>query len=79
MYERRMLAVDLPTVSRVAMARNIDIQEAQQRVAASHGEYEASIHAYPVACQSDDPMLNFWRGSSWLPDDTPRISEGLYR
>ena len=43
MYDRRMLAVDLPTVIRVAMARNIDIQEAQQRIAASRGEFEANI------------------------------------
>ena len=43
MYDRRMLAVDLPTVVRVAMARNIDIQEAQQRIAAARGEFEASI------------------------------------
>jgi outer membrane protein TolC len=42
---RQMLAVDLPTVARVAMARNLDIQKAQQRVEASHGAYEASIGA----------------------------------
>ena len=38
-----------------------------------------SDHAYPVVCQSDDPILNFRHGPSWLPDDTPRISAGLYR
>src|SRR5262249_39142758 len=43
MYDRRMFAVDLATTVRVAMARNIDIQAAQEHVAASHGEYEASI------------------------------------
>jgi len=43
MYDRRMLAVDLPTVVRIATARNIDIKEAQQHVAASRGEHEASI------------------------------------
>jgi outer membrane protein TolC len=43
MYDRRMLAVDLPTTVRVAMARNIDIQSAQEHVAASRGEHEASI------------------------------------
>jgi outer membrane protein TolC len=43
MYDRRMLAVDLPTIVRIATARNIDIKEAQQHVAASRGEYEASI------------------------------------
>jgi outer membrane protein TolC len=42
---RRMLAVDLPTVARVAMARNLDIQQAQQRVEASRGQYEASVGA----------------------------------
>jgi outer membrane protein len=42
---RRMLAVDLPTVARVAMAHNVDIREAQQRVEASRGEYEASVGA----------------------------------
>jgi outer membrane protein TolC len=42
---RRLLAVDLPTVARVAMARNLDIQEAQQRVNASRGEYESSVGA----------------------------------
>lgn len=43
MYERRMLAVDLPTVISIASARNIDIQEAQQRVEASQGEFDASV------------------------------------
>lgn len=43
MYDRRMLAVDLPTAVRVAMARNVDVQAAQQHVAASRGAYEASI------------------------------------
>jgi outer membrane protein TolC len=42
---RQMLAVDLPTVARVAMSRNLDIQQAQQRVEASRGAYEASIGA----------------------------------
>ena len=43
MYDHRLLAVDLPTVVRVATARNIDIREAQQRVEASRGQYEASV------------------------------------
>jgi outer membrane protein TolC len=43
MYDRRMFAVDLPTAVRVAMSRNLDIQAAQEHVAASRGEYEASI------------------------------------
>ena len=42
---RRLLAVDLPTVVRVAMARNLDIQEALQRVEASRGAYESSVGA----------------------------------
>jgi len=42
---RRLLAVDLPTVARVAMAHNLDIQEAQQRVEASRGAYESSVGA----------------------------------
>jgi outer membrane protein TolC len=42
---RQMLAVDLPTVARVTMARNLDIQQAQQRVEASRGAYEASVGA----------------------------------
>jgi outer membrane protein len=43
MYERRLLAVDLSTVIRVALARNIDIQEAQHRVEASQGELDAGV------------------------------------
>ena len=45
MYDHRLLAVDLPTVVRVAMARNIDIKAAQQTVEASRGVYESSIGA----------------------------------
>lgn len=43
MYEHRLLAVDLPTVISVAVARSIDIQEARQRVEASRGELDANI------------------------------------
>jgi outer membrane protein TolC len=43
MYDHRMLATDLPTTVRVAMARNIDIEVAQQHVAALGGAHEASI------------------------------------
>jgi outer membrane protein TolC len=43
MYDRRMFAVDLPTVVRVAMARNIDIKESQQRIEASRGALEANV------------------------------------
>ncbi len=42
---RRLLAVDLPTVARIAMARNLDIQEALQRIEASRGQYESSVGA----------------------------------
>src|SRR5260370_42511133 len=45
MYGHRLLPIDLPTVVRVAMARNIDIKEAQARVEASRGEYESSVGA----------------------------------
>jgi outer membrane protein TolC len=44
MYHR-LLAVDLPTVVRVSVARNLDIKEAQQRIEASRGEYESSVGA----------------------------------
>src|SRR5262249_61382117 len=43
MYDHRMLATDLPTTVRAATARNLGIQAPQERVAASRGEYEASI------------------------------------
>jgi outer membrane protein TolC len=42
---RELMPVDLPTVIRVAAARNIDIQQAQERVAASQGRYESSVEA----------------------------------
>src|SRR4051812_12506126 len=42
---RELLAVDLPTVTRVAMARSIDIQQARARVEASRGRYEGSVEA----------------------------------
>jgi len=42
---RRLLAVDLPTVVRVSMARNLDIKAAQRRVEASSGEYQSSVGA----------------------------------
>ena len=40
---RELLAIDLPTVVRVAAARNLDIEQARQRVQASRGRYEASV------------------------------------
>jgi OMF family outer membrane factor len=46
---RELMAVDLPTVSRVALARSIDVREARQRVESAHGRYETSIEAvFPV-------------------------------
>jgi outer membrane protein TolC len=46
---RQVLAVDLPTVMRVATARNLDVQVARQQVEASRGRYEASVEAiFPV-------------------------------
>ena len=42
---RELLAVDLPAVARVATARNLDIQEARQRVQAARGQYESSVGA----------------------------------
>jgi outer membrane protein TolC len=44
MYHR-LLAVDLPTVVRVCVARNLDIKEARQRIEASRGEYDSSVGA----------------------------------
>src|SRR5437763_1172604 len=44
-----LLAIDLPTVLRVAAARNIDIEQAKQRVLVSRGRHEASVEAiFPV-------------------------------
>lgn len=44
-----LLTIDLPTVTQVAMASNLDIQEAQQRVNAMKGEYYSSIGAiFPI-------------------------------
>ena len=46
---RELLPVDLPTVLRVASARNLDIRQARQRVEANRGRYEASIeNVFPV-------------------------------
>ena len=43
MYDHRMFAVDLPTVVRIATARNLDIREAEQQIEAARGQYEASV------------------------------------
>jgi outer membrane protein TolC len=46
---RELLAIDLPTVTRVAAARSIDIREARERVSAFQGRYESSVEAvFPV-------------------------------
>jgi outer membrane protein TolC len=42
---RELLAVDLATVARVAMTRNLDVQQAEQRIEASRGEYESRVGA----------------------------------
>jgi outer membrane protein TolC len=42
---RELLAVDLPTVTQVALSRSIDIQQARERVEGSRGRYEASVQA----------------------------------
>jgi outer membrane protein TolC len=50
---RELLAIDLPTVVRVANARNLDIQQARQRVEANHGRYESNVEAvFPVIAPS---------------------------
>jgi outer membrane protein TolC len=50
---RELLAIDLPTVLRVANARNLDIEQARQRVEASKGRYESSVEAvFPVIAPS---------------------------
>jgi outer membrane protein len=52
MYHQ-LLAIDLPTVGRVAMTRNLDIKQARQRLAASRGQYESSVAAiFPVVAPS---------------------------
>jgi outer membrane protein TolC len=40
-----MLAIDLPSVVRVAVARNFDIRQARQAVTASRGELESAVGA----------------------------------
>jgi OMF family outer membrane factor len=45
----QLLAVDLPTVVRVASARAVDVREARQRVKSAEGRYEAAVEAlFPV-------------------------------
>src|SRR5690348_11748045 len=42
---REMVAIDLQTAARVAVARGIDVRQARERVDASRGRYEASVEA----------------------------------
>jgi outer membrane protein TolC len=53
---RELLAVDLPTVVRVAKAQNLDIRQARARVQAEAGRYESSFGAiFPVI----SPQVSF--------------------
>jgi outer membrane protein TolC len=46
---RELLAIDLPTVLRVAGADNLDIRQARERYEAAKGRYESSVEAiFPV-------------------------------
>src|SRR5207244_246995 len=46
---RELMAVDLPTVVRVASIRNIEVEAARQRVLASRGRHEASVEGlFPI-------------------------------
>ncbi|HSZ56577.1 MAG TPA: TolC family protein [Tepidisphaeraceae bacterium] len=50
---RELLAIDLPTVIRVANARNLDIERARQQVEAQRGRYESNVEAiFPVIAPS---------------------------
>src|SRR6476661_7230438 len=40
-----LLAIDLPSVARVAAAQNLDIQQAKHRVEAQRGRYDVSVQA----------------------------------
>jgi len=52
MYQT-LMAIDLPTVTRVALAQNLDIRQAALRVEASRGQYESSVEAiFPVIAPS---------------------------
>src|SRR5205823_8231759 len=53
---RELLAIDLPTVARVAMAQSIDIEEARQRVQSARGRHEASGEAL---CPGITPALTY--------------------
>ena len=48
-----LLAIDLPSVARVAAAQNLDIQQAKHRVEAQRGRYDVSVQAlFPVVAPS---------------------------
>src|SRR3954466_16003542 len=52
MYQT-VMAIDLPTVTRVALAQNLDIRQAALRVESSRGQYESSVEAiFPVIAPS---------------------------
>ena len=52
MYQE-LLAIDLPTVERVAAAGNLDIRRARQRVEANRGRYESNVEAiFPIIAPS---------------------------
>lgn len=42
---RELLAIDLPTVTHVALSGSLDIKQARERVEGSRGRYEASVQA----------------------------------
>lgn len=46
-------------------------------VSASAGRLFPTEHAYPVGCQNVILALNLTNGSPKLPDDSPRIPEGI--
>jgi outer membrane protein TolC len=55
---RELVAIDLPTVAQVAVAQNLDIQQAKYRVQAQRGRYDASVQAlFPVVA----PSIGFQR------------------
>jgi len=50
---RELLAIDLPTVVRIANARNLDIERARQQVQANRGRYESNVEViFPVIAPS---------------------------
>jgi outer membrane protein TolC len=56
---RELLAVDLPTVAEVALARSVDIRQARERVEGSKGRYEASVQALLPVVAPNFGFTNF--------------------